>query len=61
MSSTLLNFEWNNKKEIVKSYFYKAVMLGLKIKAFSVIYEDHEFIITENIILEKNIIKAILS
>lgn len=61
MSSTLLNFEWNNKKEIVKSYFYKAVMLGLKIKAFSVIYEDYEFIIAENIILEKNIIKAILS
>ena len=60
MSANLLDFEWNDKKENIKLYFKKAFLLGLRIKAFSVIYEDNEFRITENRVLEQNIIKTIL-
>ena len=59
MSANLLDFEWNDKKENIKLYFKKAFLLGLRIKAFSVIYEDNEFRITENKVLEQNIIKTI--
>lgn len=61
MSSTLLDFEWNDKKRIIKLYFYKAILLGLKIKAFSVTYENNEFKITKNAILEQNIMTSLAS
>ncbi|KXL53614.1 MULTISPECIES: DNA/RNA nuclease SfsA [Bacillota] len=60
MSPSILDFEWQNVKEVVKLHFCKAVLLGLKIKAFSVVYEDNEFRITENMVLEQNIIKTML-
>lgn len=59
MSPTILIFEWNAKKEALKLLFREAILLGLKIRAFSVIHENNEFRIIENIILEKSILESI--
>lgn len=55
MASTLTNFSWNDKKKDVQAYFIEACLLGMKIKAFSVVYANKEFSLCENKTLEKNI------
>lgn len=61
MSDTITDFELNLSKKRIKVCFAEAVSLGMKISAYSVIYECGSFKLTENRTLEKNILKAILS
>lgn len=61
MCDNLTGFRFDDKKKFIQEYFKEAVALGLKIKAYSIIYEENYFKIVENIKLEENIIKAVSS
>ncbi|GEM_PF-3707884 len=61
MSATITDFELNLSKKRIKVCLAEAVSLGMKISAYSVIYNCGDFELTENRTLEENILKAILS
>lgn len=61
MADSITNFKFNPQKENLQIHFLKAISLGMKIKAYSVVYEFENFKLTENLALEDNILKVISS
>lgn len=61
MSPNISYFKWNDKKTTEKECFLAAFNLGIKIQAFSVVFEKNEFRLVENKLLQQSIVSAFLT
>lgn len=61
MSNNLISFSFDDRKRCVQELFKEAFTLGLKIKAYSTVYEKNDFRIVNNFELEEKIVNAVSS
>lgn len=60
MSSDLVEFRWSDNDDSIKYNFIRAVQLGMKIEAFSVVLDNGAFKLVENSELKYNILSELI-